>query len=114
MRETKLRIFLPGANYIVYGIEDLQKTFSDPLQVILDIAMYSTGKKDIAGKLIYEGDLVKPLKGKLQQIVWIDSRYYCGWYFKELNGKLVNTANFDWEQLRVVGNIWEDTIVKYN
>jgi hypothetical protein len=71
-----------------------------------------TGKKDRNGNEIYEGDIVKHKSGAIGEVVW-DSRRV-GFNIHKLvkteepfEFYLNGEPNFEWEDLEVVGNIYE-------
>jgi hypothetical protein len=75
-------------------------------------ALLWTGKKDKKGNEIYEGDIVKHKSGTIGEVVW-DSRR-AGFYILKLNNSedqfefyLNGEPNFEWDDLEVVGNIYE-------
>jgi uncharacterized phage protein (TIGR01671 family) len=75
-------------------------------------ALLWTGKKDKNGNEIYEGDIVKHKSGAIGEVVWDIRRV--GFYIHRLSKTedqfefyLNGEPNFEWEDLEVVGNIYE-------
>jgi uncharacterized phage protein (TIGR01671 family) len=74
-----------------------------------------TGKKDKNGKEIYEGDLVKHKSGAIGEVVW--NNHTSGFYIHKVSKSdtdynsfefyLNGERNFEWEDLEVIGNIYE-------
>lgn len=81
-----------------------------PLKQNEFVIMLFTGKRDINGKDIYEGDIVEDSVGEKYIVEWGDME--CGFYlFQISSSRTFYFADFQ-NELKVVGNIWENNEVE--
>lgn len=120
MREIKFRAWVNDSYMAIQGMPDLE-TFQSFMFHYCDqkIVMQFTGLKDKTGKEIYEGDI---LKEWLEDLVLEENGFW--WYgivsfkngqwkvlqadFKYLNFDDMSKLYEDFENLEVVGNIYEN------
>jgi uncharacterized phage protein (TIGR01671 family) len=114
-RELKFRQFLNG-KFHYWGYDELG--FSSPLTGAsaqgLESEQY-TGLRDCKGKMIYEGDICKDIKGDYLKIKFDkDNAVFCGEVVKETfqaadrNYSLIGKTTLLSQRLELLGNIHED------
>lgn len=102
MRTIKFRGWDTEDQVMVYKINSL-RLFDGELKPDEYILMQFTGLKDLEGKDIYEGDIVKFQDWKPKEVSWLDK--VAGY---ELKGILLWLSQNDAEKMKVIGNIHEN------
>lgn len=93
-------------NPCIAKIEGGEVVESEGWQHIESIQMMGTGKQDIKGRDVYQGDIIKTVSGRICKIVWFDSPAFCGWDMIALNA--VGFPPRGWRDLEVIGNAYEN------
>ncbi len=108
MREMKFRCWHKTAKEMLFE-NRLGKCFQwlsegQPIKI-----MQFTGLYDKNGKEIWEGDIVKNSTGRIMELAWFSSPSYAGWDLRVICAKGTPPISRSlWEELEVIGNIYED------
>lgn len=89
--------------------------------IIEDTLSQSTGKRDINGKEIFEGDIFQEEDYGTAVVIYDDGQYkleWYGWYEHSLDGNAYGESfdkietdpmsNYEINQMKVIGNIWDN------